>query len=216
MANNKGNGEWRFSKNGEKTAVFSGAGELENFMFEVVRLKDKETKQEKLIISIYYGKGNGDGKGESYGELHTSIGKLSSDIIRLYDFGINLKRKDLVELAKIISDNFYELPLKWKELLGNNVPEETVIEIVSYFKDYIKQEKIEIKNKCYNIQVKDFSKEYRDSTFAYDEKQVREALRIYGFTNCDKNRNDKVVKLDGKTGEKCISFFADKIDKEGK
>lgn len=196
------------NKEGKVVSII-GTGTLEKFKFDIKRLKEKESRQEKLLIQAYYAS-------EDYGTLVTSIGKLYSDITKLSDNGINLKRKFFVELAKIIDDNFYYFLIEEKESVGNNVTEDAVQGIAGYFMRYIRDNRIEVQNGCYNIPVEEFSREYKGTTFRYDEKDVREALRLYGYTKCNSNRNDLTVKLgEDKKAVKCISFIAEKIDKEG-
>lgn len=201
---------WETKKNKEgKVVSIVGKGSLAKFTFDIVRLKEKETRLERLLIQAYYDSAD-------YGTLVTSIGKLYSDIIKLADNGVNMKRKAFVELSKIIDDSFYDLQIEEKESVGNNIPEETVHKIAGYFREYIKKKDIEIQNGCYHIPVEDFSKDYKDTTFKANERDVREALRLYGYTKCNANRNDLTVKLgEDKKAVKCISFIADKIDKEG-
>lgn len=214
----KGTDEWEVvkgkvgEKEEEKVISIAGTGSLEKFKFELVRLKEKETKHEKLLIHANY-------ESEDYGTLVTNIGKIHSDILKLSENGIHMKRKHFNELAKKIDDSFYDVMIQEKESVGNNVEERTVEEIVKYFKEYIKDNNIEKDtNGCHNIPVEEFSREYKGTTFKADEKDVREALRIYGYTKCNANRNDLTVKM-GKENEKkavkCISFYADRADKEG-
>lgn len=183
---------------------------LENFKFKIIRQKSRETRQEIILINAFY-------CDEDYGFWVTSIGKIYSDITKLNDIGIRMKRQQFNELAKVIDDNFYNLMLEHKEYIGNNVPEEMLYKIIEHFRQYIQKNKIEIKNECYNIPAKDFKEEYDKSPFKNKAaiKEVKEALKLYGYTKCNANRKDCNVKLeDGKKGVRCISFIAERIDEE--
>lgn len=213
--------EVREEIDGQKKVVsLVGTGSYGDYKFDIVRLKDNETKEEKLSISAFHkeikeskeDKGVPEYEWKDYGTIITRLARLDADIKQLNDYGINLNTLDFNNLVLAIRKAFYELPLEWKAVLGNNVTEEALINIVKYFKKYFIKKNEGQKIGCYNIDVNTFSSEYKGSTFRYDEKEVREALRLHGYTRCTANRNDNVVKLDGKTGKRCISFYADKID----
>ena len=195
------------NENKDKVVGIHGADDCEPFKFEVVRQKEDETKKENLVIHAYY-------NDEDYGKIICSISKIQSDILALKNIGIVLMRQNYVELAKTIEKHFYELPLKNVEYIGNGVDEEMLLKFVKHFKKYIKEKNIEKKDRCYNIEVLEFSKEYEKNMFKYEEREYREALRIYGYTKCNGTSFTHVVKLDknDKKGVKCISFWADKID----
>ena len=139
----------------EKVVSIDGMGEYVDYKFEIVRLKDNETKQ------------------EDYGTLITGIAKLDSDIKKLNDYGINLSAGDFLELVKVIRDHFYELPLN---KIDNSISKEDLNAITAYFREYIITEKIEKKGGCYNIVVEDFKKEYEQSTFRHNVKDVVDSL----------------------------------------
>ena len=192
----------------EKVVSIEGVGNYADYKFEIVRLKDKETRQEMLSISAFHN----EGEWEDYGTIITGIAKLDSDIKKLNDYGINLSAGDFLELVNVIRANFYGLPLEWKD---NGLPEADLDEITAYFKEYIISENIEEKGGCYNILVEDFKREYEQSTFRHDIKDVLDALRLKEYIQCNPNRKNRVVKMDdgkGKAvGRRCISFTAEKI-----
>lgn len=192
----------------EKVVSIDGMGEYVDYKFEIVRLKDNETKQEMLSISAFHK----EGEWEDYGTLITGIAKLDSDIKKLNDYGINLSAGDFLELVKVIRDHFYELPLN---KIDNSISKEDLNAITAYFREYIITEKIEKKGGCYNIVVEDFKKEYEQSTFRHNVKDVVDALRHHKYIDCNPNRKNKVVKMDDGKGnavsKRCISFLAEKI-----
>lgn len=192
----------------EKVVSIDGMGEYVDYKFEIVRLKDNETKQEMLSISAFHK----EGEWEDYGTLITGIAKLDSDIKKLNDYGINLSAGDFLELVKVIRDHFYELPLN---KIDNSISKEDLNAITAYFREYIITEKIEKKGGCYNIVVEDFKKEYEQSTFRHNVKDVVDALRHHKYIDCNPNRKNKVVKMDDGKGntvsKRCISFHAEKI-----
>lgn len=195
-------------KGQEKVVSIDGVGKYADYKFEVARKKDKQTGQEMLSITAFHK----EGAWEDYGTLITGIAKLDSDIKKLNDYGINLLAGDFLELVKVIRDYFYELPL---DKIDRSISVNDLDDITAYFKEYIKSEKIEKKGGCYNIVVDDFKKEYEQSTFSHDIKDVVDALRLQGYIQCNPNRKNRVVKMDdgkGKTvGKRCISFTAEKI-----
>lgn len=197
------NGE---DKEKDKVVSIQGVDDCTPFKFKVSRQKDNETKKENLVIHAFY-------NNEDYGEVVSSISKIQNDITKLQDIGIVLARQNYIELIKIIKQNFYDLPLNNVECLGNGVSEEELLKFVKHFKNYIKENKIEEKDKCYNIEVTEFKEEYEDNMFKYGEREYREALRLYGYTKCNGTGFTHGVKLDGKKTVKCISFWAEKINK---
>lgn len=204
MEDKKVKSEWKFD---EKTKIISGTEELDKFKFQVVRQKDKQSKQENLLIYAYY---NGDD--EDCGKVILNISKINNEITKLQDIGIVLGRQYYIELIKTIKENFYQLPLDKVDNIWNYISEEEILKFVRHFKGYIIEKKIEKKDKCYNIDVNEFTEEFNEHMFSYDEKEYRKALRFYGYTKCSGTSFTHVVKLDDKKSKRCISFFADKID----
>lgn len=194
--------EWKFNKD---TRMITGTGKLDAFSFMLERQKDGETKEENLVIQANY-------NDDYYGEIVSSISTLNTNIVKLQDVGIVLAWQYYIELAQKIKNNFYSLPLNIVKGLRNRVPEEKLLQLVRHFKEYIIENKIEEKDGCFNIEVGEFSKEFNNNMFKYEEREYREALRIWGYTKCNGTSFTHVVKLDGKKSVKCISFFADKIN----
>lgn len=191
--------------NENKVDSINGVGSNAPFKFKVLRQKEHETKRENLVIRTYY-------NNDEYGVIISSISNLHNDNAKLQDIGINLARQSFVELVKVINQHFYELPLEWIDCIGNGIPKEDLLKIVKHFKEYIKENDIEIKDDCYNIGVKEFTEEFENNMFNHGEKEVREALRLYKYTKCNGTSFTHVVKLDDKKSVKCISFWADKMD----
>ncbi len=190
-----------------KVVKFTGTDEKNNpqpFIFEVTRHKDKDTKQERLVVVAYYDK-------EESGRIVTTSSKLSSDLPKLSDFGINMKISAFHDLAQQINENFYDLRLKKEDGIVTGIAEEQLKSIVRFYKEYIVDKGIKNDGGFYNIDVNEFKKEYNESTFRFDITEVKVALRMGGYTRCNRNRNDYTIKVATGKSKKHISFIASKI-----
>lgn len=194
------------SKDDGKMHTISGMNEYENFEFDVLRRKDKYTKREVLRITAYY-------CGDEYGTIISKVAKLDSDIFELRDIGISLMRPVLTELGAVIKYNFYELDLESCEGIENNIPDNLLTGIVTYFKGYIINNGIPVKDGLYNIPVEDFKNEISETEYnIYGLSAIKEALKGRGYTKCNVNRYDYAIK-ENKKNNRYISFYADKIDR---
>lgn len=168
-------------------------------LFVVTRLKDKYTKKEAIAISIQK-------DGKDNGKVVTSISDIAEDIYKLEQFGVYLQPPYADELAKIIIDNYYDMPIVEQEYIENDIPETMAIEFIKVccqmgVKQYLD-------GKYYDIPVSEFKNMHNDSTFRkYNLTELKEALAIYGFSYTNTGRNDYTKSNVGKV----IRLFADKL-----
>lgn len=184
--------------------IITGLGDLAQFSFEIIRLKDVYSYEEVLKINAFYDK-------KEYGSRISKLSKLDTEIVSLGDIGINLSRVEYIELSNLIKKNYYNLEPQAREAIENNVSDRTVKAVVALYRNYIHEKQIEPRDGYYNIPVEDFKREFNDSTFRrYNMSDIKEALRIRGYIKCNMGRNDLAIKVDG-VNHRYISFDAEKL-----
>lgn len=183
----------------EGLVQFNRIGSL---LFIVTRLKDKYTRKEAIAISIQ-------NNGADNGKVITSISNIAEDVYKLEQFGVYLTPPYADELAKIIMNNYYEMPVIEQEYIENDVPLEMITEFLRacYQFDILKY--LDGKEKKYiDIPVSDFKTIHNDTVFRkYNLTDIKEALSIYGFSYTNAGRNDYTKANTGKV----VRLFADKI-----
>ena len=128
---------WKIdNENVQPSHTIVGLNDLENFSFEVVRLKDIYSFEEVLRIKAFY-------SGKEYGTRISKVSKLDTEIISLADIGINLSRVEYIELSNLIKKNYYNLEPQEREAIENNISDRTVEAVVKFYKEYIQEKQIE-------------------------------------------------------------------------
>lgn len=187
--------------------------------YRIARLKDVYSREETMCIHIL-----NDGKED--GIIVTSISKLDADIAKLERFGIFLSASYLVdELVKIIRDNYFDIAVTERTYIGNDVPENVVVEFVSMCRDRImedegdkgdkgnkenKENNYLSDDKCfYDVRCTEINAWYKESPYQrYTLREIKEAMVIYEFmAKPTKGRLDNTI-----NGQKVIRFIKDKMD----
>lgn len=196
---------WKIDNENIQTShTIVGFDDLENFSFEVVRLKDIYSFEEVLRIKAFY-------SGKEYGTRISKVSKLDTEIISLADIGINLSRVEYIELSNLIKKNYYNLEPQEREAIENNISDRTVKAVVDFYRDYIQEKQIAPREGFYNIPVEDFKREFNDSSFKrYNMSDIKEALKIRGYIKCNAGRNDLAIKVEG-VNRRFISFDKQKL-----
>lgn len=183
----------------EGLVQFNRIGSL---LFIVTRLKDKYTRKEAIAISIQ-------NNGADNGKVITSISNIAEDVYKLEQFGVYLTPPYADELAKIIMNNYYEMPVIEQEYIENDVPLEMITEFIKVCSQFDILKYINEKDKRYiDIPVSDFKSIHNDSVFRkYNLTDIKEALSIYGFAYTNAGRNDYTKAGTGKV----VRLFTEKI-----
>lgn len=197
---------WRIDNDGiAQSHDFTGVGDgLEDFRFRVSRLKDIYSCEETLRIEAYHG-------GRPCGWRVLRVSRLETDITGLLDIGIHLSRLEFIELRRIIQKHYYHLEPTLTEAIGNTVADGVVEGVVGLFREYVRDRFMEPRDGHYNIPTEEFKREFSESVFrGHSISDIKEALRVRGYTRCNARRNDFAIKEDG-VNRRYISFNAERM-----
>lgn len=162
--------------------------------FKIQRLKDTYSRKESILVVIL-------DNGMEDGKITSVTGKIGEDIYKLEEYGIYLTAPYLDELAKIIRDIYFDMPVREQEFIDNDVPQKAVEAFVQLCNKQIKENKADfIEDKgYYNIPVATFKEWYENSNFKrFTLTSIKEALIIHQYAKGNKGRNDYTVANIGK------------------
>ncbi len=142
--------------------------------------------------------------GEFYGHMATSLLKISDGLYSLRDYGLVLKQIDIVQIRKIIEDNYYNIKL---ETDGKEEISEFCKFIVEYIEEReelfkvlnVNKSDIEKRPEANILLVNEFRELIENSRFAGTNlTDLKMRLAQEKYIECNKGRLDKLVRLDAK------------------
>lgn len=186
----------------------------ENNYLEIQRVKDRYSRKEGIVITLFVNK-------KEDARIATTISRVREDIRKLAEFGVYITSRLYDELELLIRDAYYYIYIQEREYIDNDIPTGAVEEFVEMCHEQIQMQmgdeqedsKKEIvkKDGCYCIPVKIFQEWYDESPYRrFPLKDLKEALKVYGYTKCNTGRLDYTVAGKGKV----IALRMDKLEGE--
>lgn len=176
------------------------------------RLRSGTDGKERLEIRIYDCDID---DSRPYSTLYCGLVDLQRDLLQLRDYGVLVSRKDIMQIERILTENYYTLACSIDE--GARTLTSDIPGILWHICAFIREHGISAKtfgnNELYNIPAVEFVTLFKGSDYArYRQRDIRRALRDSGYTVCSPGRYDNTVKDNGGPSIKVISLHADDPD----
>ena len=193
----------------EDAAINAKIALLTGFAFKVKRYKDSKIKKEIITITAYI-------NGQELGRIITNLVNIDRDIPSLKEYGVMLDRVKLVELSRLIQNNYYNFNCNDANKLEPEIPSEDMDIVLGLVCTYIKENDISpytiSDTQYYLIPVVDFNSIISESVYsAYSKRLIRAEFHKKYNTKVTTGRLDYVAKIDKKP-VKCICIEPKYID----